>query len=139
MRNPHYAYTKARQDYRRLAAAGHVFAMRNLGMMYENGTGVPRLPSEAARWYKKGAEKDDPVCLLRLGMLLANGRGVPRDRPAAFAALHRAYTLGETAAGAALARLVDAMDPEEANRAAKDAGLSQKDLEELASLKERPS
>ncbi|MBU2488818.1 MAG: sel1 repeat family protein [Proteobacteria bacterium] len=122
MKNPQFAFAQAQRDYRRLAAQGHSFAMLNLGMMYENGNGVPKNPAEAARWYEKGAEKDDPACLVRLGILLANGRGVPKDRVKALGCFFRAVELGEPAAQKPAGQVWERMENEERGRASVTAG-----------------
>lgn len=50
-----------------------------LGVMFEQGRGVERDYGRAAVYYRKGAERSDPVAQYALGMLLADGRGVPVD------------------------------------------------------------
>ena len=56
------AYQK--QDYKTahrlwlpLAKQGNAPAQHNLGVMYDNGQGVPQDYKEAVRWYLKSAEK----------------------------------------------------------------------------------
>ncbi|WP_051327216.1 tetratricopeptide repeat protein [Desulfatibacillum aliphaticivorans] len=79
MKNPHYMYAQAFRSYKNLAAQGHPEAQRLLGMMYENGQGVPKNYLEASRWYEKAASAGDMGGVVRLGLLHANGRGIPKN------------------------------------------------------------
>jgi hypothetical protein len=47
--------------------------------MYASGQGVPQDFAEAARWYEKAADQNDPLAQGALGELYANGQGTPRD------------------------------------------------------------
>jgi len=53
-------------------------AVVQIGDMYEDGNDLPKNYSEAARWYRKQADKD-PEAAMRLVTLLMNGAGVNRD------------------------------------------------------------
>lgn len=52
----------------------------DLGIMYENGKGVPQDYAQAAIWFRKAAEEGDAKAEYRLGGLYANGLGVPQDK-----------------------------------------------------------
>jgi TPR repeat protein len=45
----------------------------------EDGVGVRRDRNQAAAWYRKAAEQDDPAAQLRLGILLGPGNGARTD------------------------------------------------------------
>ncbi len=47
--------------------------------MYEDGEGVPKDFSEAAKWYRKAADQGDAAAQLSLAKMYALGNGVPKD------------------------------------------------------------
>ena len=69
---------------RPLAEQGDARAQANLGVLYENGQGVPQDDSEAAKWYRKAADQGDASAQFKLGGLYWQGKGVPRDGEEAF-------------------------------------------------------
>jgi uncharacterized protein len=54
-------YSEAMHFFRKAADLGDTQAMSNIGVMYDNGEGVPKNAAEAARWYKKAADRDKPA------------------------------------------------------------------------------
>lgn len=62
-----------------LADEGHADAQNNIGLLHENGQGVPVDLVEAARWYRRAAEQGHADAQLYLGVLYEGGRGVPQD------------------------------------------------------------
>ena len=52
-------YATALRHWQPLAEQGHVGAQNNLGIMYYNGEGVRQDNTEAAKWYRKAAERGD--------------------------------------------------------------------------------
>ncbi|MQA65956.1 MAG: hypothetical protein GEU76_08650 [Alphaproteobacteria bacterium] len=64
---------------RPLAEQGDARAQANLGVLYENGQGVPRDDIEAAKWYRKAANQGDASAQYKLGGLYWQGKGVPRN------------------------------------------------------------
>jgi TPR repeat protein len=81
--------------WRPLAAAGDVNAQYNLGVMYEQGHGVPTSAVQAAYWYRKAAERGMPTAMLNLGsLIMINSRGpadlIPAYKWYAVAATHAA-------------------------------------------------
>jgi TPR repeat protein len=72
-------YLIALAQWEPLARQGVVVAQHNLGILYENGYGVPRDYAAAARWYRQAAEQGHCVAQHNLGVLYANGQGVSRD------------------------------------------------------------
>lgn len=58
---------------------GDGMAESNLGVYYENGRGVPVDLAEAARWFRKSAEKGNQRGMFYFGWVSEFGRGVPQD------------------------------------------------------------
>jgi tetratricopeptide (TPR) repeat protein len=52
-------YTGAYKCFRKSAKRGSVTAYLNLGVLHENGWGVPKDNSKAAEWFQKAAEQED--------------------------------------------------------------------------------
>ncbi len=63
--------------------------------MYEHGEGVPASMTEAAKWYRSGAEQGDSTAQARIGNMYAAGEGVSKDPVEAFAWLDLAAAAGE--------------------------------------------
>ena len=75
-----------RQDYKTayklwlpLAEEGYSGAQYNLGLMYDNGQGVPQDYKEAVKWYRLSAEQGDAFAQFNLGLMYVEGKGVPQD------------------------------------------------------------
>ena len=64
---------------RKAADQGDAAAQYNLGVMYDNGQGVPQDYAEAVRWYRKAADQGDASAQYNLGRLYADGQGVRKD------------------------------------------------------------
>jgi hypothetical protein len=69
-------YATAATLWRQLADQGDVTAQYRVGIMYNNGEGVPQSYAEAARWFRLAAEQGDPKAQFLLGFLYAAGNGV---------------------------------------------------------------
>jgi hypothetical protein len=65
--------------YRRWAEHGDVRAQDELGVIYENGSGVTKSYAEAAKWYRRAAEKGYAPAQNNLGVMYETGHGVVRD------------------------------------------------------------
>ena len=62
------------------AEGGDVAAMLTLGSWHECGEhGLREDPATAYRWFKKGADLDDPSCLADAGLSLVVGLGTERN------------------------------------------------------------
>ena len=61
---------------RRLADKGEAQAQTNLGWLYQNGEGVAKSDSEAARWYRKAADQGNTTAQFNLATMYENGEGV---------------------------------------------------------------
>jgi uncharacterized protein len=69
-------YATALASWRPLADQGFDVAQFNLGIMYDNGYGVPQNYTQAARWYRRAAEQGHFVAQSNLGQMYGNGQGV---------------------------------------------------------------
>jgi TPR repeat protein len=65
---------KAAKIYRRAVELGDVDAMINLGMLYENGSGVKLDKKKAERLYRMAADRGDAVTQSKLAFLLHSGQ-----------------------------------------------------------------
>ena len=72
-------YEKAAKLLVTQAQQGNAEAQFNLGLMYDNGQGVPKDYKEAAKWYRLAAEQGDALAQANLGLMYSNGQGAPQD------------------------------------------------------------
>ena len=72
-------YATALREWRPLAEQGDARAQFDLGLLYENGDGVPRDYAKAHRWYEKSAAQGGAKAQFYLGMQSAFGEGGPLD------------------------------------------------------------
>ncbi len=72
-------YDTALKELRPLAEQGEEEAQYFLGIMYDQGQGVPQNDQEAVRWYRLAAEKRDASAQFNLGFKYVKGYGVPKD------------------------------------------------------------
>jgi hypothetical protein len=77
------------------AEAGERASMTLLGLLYENGEGVPRDAAKAASWYEIAATRGDREAMFRLGILHLDGRGVTKDERQAATWFAKAADLGQ--------------------------------------------
>ena len=78
-------YQKALKEFSILAEEGWHDAQFNLGLMYDNGEGVPRDYQEALKWYSRSAEQGNAWAQYNLGLMYLQGKGVVRDDIQAYA------------------------------------------------------
>ena len=64
---------------KRLAEGGDEMDQFNLGVMYDNGEGVPQDYNEAIKWFTKAAEQGDAKAQFNLGNVYYHEEGVPQD------------------------------------------------------------
>ena len=50
---------------------GYADAQSNLGIMYDNGNGVPENDAEAVKWYRKAADQGNAKAQYNLGVMYA--------------------------------------------------------------------
>ena len=72
-------FATALKEWKPLAEKGDVDAQTNLGLMYQNGWGVPQDDKEAVYWYKLAAEQKHAKAQYNLGVMYALGEGVIKD------------------------------------------------------------
>ena len=72
-------YQTAYEVFRALAEGDDAGAQSMLGLMYDNGEGVPQDSSRAAQWYRAAAEQGEEYAQLNLGFMYGNGEGIPQD------------------------------------------------------------
>lgn len=72
-------YDEARPRLLALAAAGEARSFLTLGMLYEQGLGVPEDLHNAAAWYLRAAQAGDPSAMYNLAVLHHFGGGVAKD------------------------------------------------------------
>ena len=61
------------------AASGDVYAEYNLGVIYHEGTGVPKDYVQAAAWFRKAADQGNATAEWSLGAAYNFGQGVTQD------------------------------------------------------------
>lgn len=66
-------YETALKEWRPLAEQEYAAAQYNLGLMYNNGEGVPQNYTEAVRWYRMAAENGNTEAQYTLGVALSRG------------------------------------------------------------------
>src|SRR5215831_606454 len=64
---------------RKAAEQGNAQAQSNLGVMYQDGEGVPQSDTEAVKWYRKSAEQGNAYGQYNLGWMYQMGKGVPQS------------------------------------------------------------
>lgn len=118
------------------AEAGDAAAQFQMGVAYDNGYGVRRDLTEAAKWYERAAEQGHAAAQTSLGSLYENGEGVPQDYSRAIELYRKAAAQGEPMAQHSLGFMYDqgmgvAEDDNEAARlyrAAAEKGLARAQL-----------
>ena len=91
------------KQYRKAADQGNPQAQFNLGVIYENGRGVPQDYAEAVRWYRKAAEQGFADAQENLGYMYSKGQGVPQDYAEAVHWYRKAAEQGDAVAQTSLA------------------------------------
>ena len=72
-------YATAFHEFKPLAERGDARAQATLGVMYDNGRGVPQDYAEAAKWYRKAAEQGFAGAQFNLGNMYKIPRGFSQD------------------------------------------------------------
>jgi uncharacterized protein len=65
--------------FRKAADLGNALAQNNLGVMYQNGQGVPRDYAEALKWFRLAGDQGIALAQNNLGAMYQNGYGVPQN------------------------------------------------------------
>jgi uncharacterized protein len=83
---------------RPLAEQGDAGAPLFLGIMYDEGLGVPQNYAEAAKWYRLAAERGHALAQYNLGFMYSHGKGVPQDYAEALKWLRLSAAQGDAGA-----------------------------------------
>jgi TPR repeat protein len=83
---------------RKSADQGLPQAQYNLGLLYENGAGLPRSQTDATAWFGRAAKQDHTDAQVSLATQYMLGRGAPRDMKQAAIWYERAAGGGDVAA-----------------------------------------
>ena len=110
-------YPTALREFSLAAEQGFASAQNNLGVMYENGLGVPQNYAEAARLYRLAAEQGDASAQYNLGVMYGNGQGLPQNYQLAYMWFSRAAAKGVERAASARDKAAGNMTPEQIGRA----------------------
>ncbi len=86
---------KIMRAWRKAAEGGHFIAQYNLGVLYENGSGVAQDFKAAAAWYAKAAAQGFSNAQFNLGLLHESGMGVAQDFKTAAAWCAKAAAQGQ--------------------------------------------
>lgn len=113
----HGDYSKSVKELRALAEYGQARAQYDLGLMYDQGKGVPQNNKEAMRWYYLAAEQGDARAQYNLGLMHANGQGVPQNYSEAYFWVDLAAKQGNEHALEARSFLAAKMTPEQMTEA----------------------
>jgi TPR repeat protein len=72
-------FATALREWKPLAKQGYAPAQSNLGVMYENGLGVPQDYKAAVRWYTLATEQGNAIAQYNLGGMYDKGRRGSQD------------------------------------------------------------
>ena len=91
-------YEKAMHLWRPFADKGDAYAQFKLGLMYDQGWGVPEDYAAAVSWYRKAADQGYADAQYNLGFMYYAGRGVPQDYATAMSWYRKAADQGHAGA-----------------------------------------
>jgi TPR repeat protein len=91
-------FPKAVELFRALAERGNPVAQYNLGVLYENGQGLPKDYKLAAEWYRKGADQGYSEAQNNLANMYAFGLGVEKNPAEAVVWMRKAAQQGQAGA-----------------------------------------
>lgn len=90
-------FATALREWRPLAQQGNARAQYNLGVMYDNGKGVPQDYKETVKWFRLAADQGNAGAQSNLGLMYENGQGVEQSRVVAFALYNLSAANGPSA------------------------------------------
>jgi TPR repeat protein len=93
------------RDYQSAADAGDPVAMGRLGVLFQQGIGLPQSYTEAIKWYTRAAEAGNAEAMNNLGTLYVSGHGVPQDYAEAKKWYQRAADAGSVMAMINIAKM----------------------------------
>lgn len=101
-------YPKARESYALAAKQGDDIGYFNLGLIYEQGKGIPVDYAQARELYQKSSELGHKQSMTQLGGLYVEGLGGPSDQQQAAVLYKKAAALGDSEAANRLGALSEA-------------------------------
>ncbi|MDQ5910957.1 MAG: uncharacterized protein QG599_3054 [Pseudomonadota bacterium] len=104
---------------RPLAEQGFAFAQFNLGVLYDQGHGVPMDDRQALEWYRKAAEQGLPQAQINLGIMYEEGEGGPVDPIQAYFWYAMAESQGDSQGPQARQEIAEKMTPAQVAEAEK--------------------
>ena len=99
--------------FRKAAEKGHAGALYSIGVMYNEGRGVPQNYAEAIKYYRKAIEKGDVGARYNLAVMYFNGEGESQNYVKAYANLQVAAQLEDESACNSLTIVTLKMSPEQ--------------------------
>ncbi|WP_133140780.1 tetratricopeptide repeat protein [Legionella genomosp. 1] len=91
-------YANAADNYSRAAATGDAIAQYDLGLLYENGKGMPVNPEKAREYFQQAAEQGYGKAMTQLAGLYFNGINGIRDEQQALHWYKKAVAAGDSGA-----------------------------------------
>ncbi|MEW5787969.1 MAG: tetratricopeptide repeat protein [Pseudomonadota bacterium] len=107
----------AAREFKPLAEKGEMESQYMLGLLYEEGQGLPRDDVEASYWYARSAAQGLADAYFALGQLFVHRKGTRLDRMAAHHWFSLAKDHGHRLADQEMQRNLKAMTPEMADMA----------------------
>ena len=89
-------YEAALDEFFDLADEGHALSQFNLGVMYSQGIGVPKIDDMAVKWFTLAAKKGLAPAQSLLGSMYRGGKSVPQNNKTAFKWYSLAAEQGDT-------------------------------------------
>lgn len=110
-------FEKAAREFRLLAERGDRLAQYHLGLLYEEGQGLPRDRALALRWYTEAAKQGDVDACFAIGQMYHLGIGVEKNAVAAYHWYALAAGGGHPRAKEEFQRLTGHLSPEQISAA----------------------
>ncbi|MBL8258620.1 MAG: sel1 repeat family protein [Candidatus Competibacteraceae bacterium] len=104
-------YTAELAIIRPMAEKGYPFAQFNLGVLYDEGKGMPEDNAKAMEWYRKAADQGFSQAQVNLGIMHQHGEGTPASPVAAYFWFALAEKQGDGQAGQAKQDIAKKMTP----------------------------
>ena len=96
-------FAEAAQTILTQAQAGDPDATYLMGILYQNGEGVPKSATKAILWFRLAAQRGSKQALTSIGYAYQNGDGVPKNESEAISWFQKAAALNDSGAMHALA------------------------------------
>lgn len=106
-------YEDAAREFKKCADRGEAQGEYYVGLLYEEGQGVPMDYKLAMDWYTKAANRGDVDAAFALGRMYSQGLGVEQDRARAYAWYSRAAGRGHYLGKQEQAKCASRMAPEQ--------------------------